>query len=73
MRCSLCGKSSAEVETLITGPGVYICDERVALCNEIIEEGRAPTQEPRNRQAWRLACRGPACRSGRGVLALRYG
>lgn len=36
--CSFCGKSQNEVQKLIAGPSVYICDECVALCNDIIEE-----------------------------------
>jgi ATP-dependent Clp protease ATP-binding subunit ClpX len=36
--CSFCGKSQRQVEKLIAGPGVYICDECVDLCNEIIDE-----------------------------------
>ena len=36
--CSFCGKSQAEVKKLIAGPAVYICDECVALCNDIIAE-----------------------------------
>lgn len=40
LRCSLCGKSQKEVTKLIAGNGVYICDECVALCNEILEEER---------------------------------
>src|SRR3954447_13100989 len=36
--CSFCGKSQKQVKKLIAGPGVYICDERIDLCNEIIEE-----------------------------------
>lgn len=38
LKCSFCGKSQDQVEKLIAGPGVYICDECVGLCNEIIEE-----------------------------------
>ncbi len=38
MFCSFCGKSQAEVKKLIAGPAVYICDECVALCNDIIAE-----------------------------------
>ncbi|HMK43355.1 MAG TPA: ATP-dependent Clp protease ATP-binding subunit ClpX [Dissulfurispiraceae bacterium] len=38
LRCSFCGKAQAEVKKLIAGPTVYICDECVGLCNEIIEE-----------------------------------
>jgi len=36
--CSFCGKSQRQVKKLIAGPGVYICDECIDLCNEIIEE-----------------------------------
>ena len=36
--CSFCGKSQDEVKKLIAGPSVYICDECIELCNEIIEE-----------------------------------
>ena len=36
--CSFCGKSQAEVKKLIAGPGVYICDECIELCNDIIAE-----------------------------------
>src|SRR4029078_651635 len=38
LRCSLCGKSRDEVRKLIAGPTVYICDECVNLCNDIIAE-----------------------------------
>ncbi len=42
--CSFCGKSQRQVKKLIAGPGVYICDECIDLCNEIIdEELTAPT------------------------------
>ena len=37
-KCSFCGKSQKQVKKLIAGPGVYICDECIDLCNEIIEE-----------------------------------
>ncbi len=40
LRCSFCGKSQNEVKKLIAGPGVYICDECIELCNDIIEEER---------------------------------
>jgi ATP-dependent Clp protease ATP-binding subunit ClpX len=41
--CSFCGKSQRQVKKLIAGPGVYICDECIDLCNEIIDEELAPT------------------------------
>src|SRR5438067_12878610 len=43
--CSFCGKSQRQVKKLIAGPGVYICDECIDLCNEIIdEELKTPAQ-----------------------------
>jgi len=42
LKCSFCGKSQKQVRKLIAGPGVYICDECIDLCNEIIEEELAP-------------------------------
>ncbi len=41
LKCSFCGKSQKQVKRLIAGPGVYICDECIDLCNEIIEEEEA--------------------------------
>lgn len=38
LKCSFCGKSQDQVKKLIAGPGVYICDECVDLCNEILDE-----------------------------------
>ncbi len=38
LKCSFCGKGQDEVKKLIAGPTVYICDECVGLCNEIIDE-----------------------------------
>ncbi|MDP1808749.1 MAG: ATP-dependent Clp protease ATP-binding subunit ClpX [Actinomycetota bacterium] len=38
LKCSFCGKSQRQVRKLIAGPGVYICDECIDLCNEIIDE-----------------------------------
>jgi len=51
LKCSFCGKSQEQVRKLIAGPGVYICDECVDLCNEILDEelfngGGATTQAP---------------------------
>jgi ATP-dependent Clp protease ATP-binding subunit ClpX len=45
LKCSFCGKSQKQVQQLIAGPGVYICDECVELCNEIIEERLAEAGE----------------------------
>ena len=45
LKCSFCGKSQKQVKKLIAGPGVYICDECIDLCNEIIEEEFADTPE----------------------------
>ncbi len=51
LKCSFCGKSREQVKKLVAGPGVYICDECIGLCNEIIEEelckdiGESPEEE----------------------------
>jgi ATP-dependent Clp protease ATP-binding subunit ClpX len=45
LKCSFCGKSQKQVKKLIAGPGVYICDECIDLCNEIIEEELAESAE----------------------------
>ena len=49
-RCSFCDKTQDQVRRIIAGNGVYICDECVALCQEIISDdlGTAPSQEPQN-------------------------
>ena len=44
-RCSFCGKSQTEVKTLVAGPGVFICDECVQLCQSIIAK-KVATQAP---------------------------
>src|SRR5579883_336652 len=50
LKCSFCGKSQDQVKKLIAGPGVFICDECVDLCNEILDEelfeGAAPQPAP---------------------------
>ena len=47
LKCSFCGKTQKQVKKLIAGPGVYICDECIDLCNEIIEEALSePTETP---------------------------
>ena len=45
LKCSFCGKSQEQVRKLIAGPGVYICDECIDLCNEIIDEELASPVE----------------------------
>jgi ATP-dependent Clp protease ATP-binding subunit ClpX len=45
LKCSFCGKSQKQVKKLIAGPGVYICDECIDLCNEIIEEELSQSSE----------------------------
>ena len=51
LKCSFCGKSQKQVIKLIAGPGVYICDECIELCIEIIEEekGILPMYEIKNK------------------------
>ena len=51
LKCSFCGKSQEQVRKLIAGPGVYICDECVELCNEILDEEllEAPTSATSSR------------------------
>ena len=45
-RCSFCGTSQTKVKRLIAGPGIFICDECVALCNDII--AKAPPENAEN-------------------------
>jgi ATP-dependent Clp protease ATP-binding subunit ClpX len=62
LRCSFCGKSQNDVRKLIAGPTVYICDECVEICNDVIaeewaaevweERGRIQASDPR---AWRAS------------------
>jgi ATP-dependent Clp protease ATP-binding subunit ClpX len=52
LKCSFCGKSQEQVRKLIAGPGVYICDECVDLCNEILDEELLANQ-PRREQGER--------------------
>ncbi len=46
LKCSFCGKTQEQVRKLVAGPGVYICDECIELCNEIIEEELSGTPHP---------------------------
>ena len=45
--CSFCGKSQHEVKKLIAGPSVYVCDECVELCNDIILEELEDDADPK--------------------------
>ena len=59
LKCSFCGKTQHQVTKIIAGPGVYICDECVDLCNDIIEEevrgGRARVLDTEIEDAARAA------------------
>ena len=46
-RCSFCGKSQDQVRKLIAGQGVYICDECITLCREIVDEEFMETPKAR--------------------------
>src|ERR1041385_4263293 len=46
LRCSFCGKSQNEVKKLIAGPGVYICNECIDICNEIISDDDQTSSAP---------------------------
>jgi ATP-dependent protease Clp ATPase subunit len=46
LRCSFCGKAQTDVKRLISGPGVFICDECVKLCLPYLAERHAPTGDP---------------------------
>lgn len=41
-RCSFCGKDQSRGRKLVAGPGVYICDQCIELCNEVLKEDSAP-------------------------------
>ncbi len=43
LKCSFCGKSEKEVNKLVAGPGVYICDTCIELCNQVIAEASTPS------------------------------
>lgn len=45
LKCSFCGKTQDQVRKLVAGPGVYICDECIELCTEIVEEELGPEEE----------------------------
>ena len=51
LKCSFCAKSQDQVRKLIAGPGVYICDECIDLCNEILDEELIDSQAKMNQNA----------------------
>ncbi|MEL6319154.1 MAG: ATP-dependent protease ATP-binding subunit ClpX [Cyanobacteria bacterium J06626_14] len=63
LKCSFCGKSQEQVRKLIAGPGVYICDECVDLCNEILDEelfdSSSSTPQPASRREQPVEKRSP--------------
>ena len=56
LRCSFCGKSQEEVRKLIAGPQVYVCDECVELCNEIMMEEWNEERKREAKPSQKLAC-----------------
>lgn len=52
IRCTFCQKPTTEVNKMVAGPGVYICDECVSLCVEIINEGSMASTEMPKRARW---------------------
>ncbi|MFZ0614914.1 MAG: ATP-dependent protease ATP-binding subunit ClpX, partial [Chthoniobacterales bacterium] len=60
LKCSFCGKSQEQVRKLIAGPGVYICDECIDLCNEILDEELVEGQPAQGRPSQEHNRRAPA-------------
>ena len=62
LKCSFCGKSQEQVRKLVAGPGVYICDECIELCNEIVEEElstdevQTPRATPKPKEIYDVLC-----------------
>jgi len=48
-RCSFCGKDQSQVRKLVAGPGVYICDQCIDLCREVLEEDTKPAAQKRTK------------------------
>src|SRR6266852_8619522 len=48
-RCSFCGKDQSQVRKLVAGPGVYICDECIPLCREVLEADTKTTSQKRTK------------------------
>ena len=62
LKCSFCGKSQDQVRKLIAGPGVYICDECIDLCNEILDEELVDSQSSARQSAEQHRKSAPATR-----------
>ena len=71
MECGFCGKSVREVRKLIAGPTVYICDECVKLCNDILAE-EAERSEPAPEGSSRPTEQGKPQESGRRLLCCSF-
>ena len=65
LRCSFCGKSQREVRKLIAGPTVYICDECIELCNEIIAD-----ETEREREHYQSRAKIPGSQGNQGFPRL---
>src|SRR4029453_13686660 len=59
LRCSFCGKAQADVRKLIAGPEVFICDECVDVCNDIVAGGERGTNPPPEAQPPKTSRRPP--------------
>jgi ATP-dependent Clp protease ATP-binding subunit ClpX len=70
LKCSFCGKSQEQVRKLIAGPGVYICDECIDLCNEILDEELEATAQGSGRSAPEASRKNPTKKSTKPVPTL---
>ncbi|HXH37968.1 MAG TPA: ClpX C4-type zinc finger protein, partial [Thermoanaerobaculia bacterium] len=52
LHCSFCNKTQHDVRKLIAGPSVFICDECVAICNDVLTEGRKDAPEVSEEGSW---------------------
>ena len=70
LKCSFCGKSQEQVRKLIAGPGVYICDECIDLCNEILDEELVDHHSAGGRPAPETSRKAPPRKSSRPAPTL---